>query len=119
QFTVKFSGNFVTSENDYEVPEKHYQNRNGQYKNQTFNLGAGYRVSPENTLYWQTQLFSGLQHYPIFSEFTTPTHYRSDTFRSLIDWRYQSAKVQNSVKLAYIQDEFSYFDRPDRPKSSG
>ncbi|WP_332021228.1 TonB-dependent receptor, partial [Kaistella sp.] len=36
--SVKFSGNYSESKNYYEVPEKNYQNINGQYQNKNFNL---------------------------------------------------------------------------------
>lgn len=119
KLSVNISANLVASDNDYEVPEQNYLNRNGAYDNKTINISAGYRIASKNTVYWQTHVYTGMQHYPVFTEYTTPTRYRSDIFRTLLDWRYQSAKIQNSLKTAYLQDEFQYFDRPNRPKSSG
>lgn len=117
--SVKVSGNFVKSDNDYEVPEKKYLNLNGEYDNRTFNLGAAYKIDAKNTISWQTQLYDGIQHYPIFSEYATKTKYFSYTFRSLADWNFKTAKIQNSFKLAFLEDEFQYFDNTDKPKSSG
>ena len=119
KFSIKFSGNLVQSENDYEVPEERYVNGNGQYDNRTFNLGAAYKLTLKNTISWQTQIYDGVQNYPVFSEFATKTKYFSDSFRSLIDWNYANDKIKNSVKLAYLQDEFQYFDNIAKPKSSG
>ncbi len=118
KFSVKAGFALSSSENDYEVPEKKYLNRNGQYDNRSFSLGAGYRLNPEHTFLWQTVFFDGDQHYPT-SEFGTPTKYLSDTFRTVVDWRYRSDKIRNSLKTAYLEDTYSYFEDTDFPKSSG
>ncbi len=118
KFSIKVSGNFVKSDNDYEIPEKDYINLNGQYVNRTFNLGAAYKIDPKNMLSWQTQIYDGAQHYPT-SEFGTKTKYLTNTLRSLINWNFNSAKIINNFKVAYLQDEFQYFDDIDQPKSSG
>ena len=119
KISVKVSGNYVESENDYEVPEKNYINLNGQYSNKTFNLGFGYKINQKNTFSWQTQLYSGIQHYPIFSEYATKTKYLTNNFRSLASWDFKSMKVQNVLRLAFLEEEFQYFAYIDRPKSSG
>ncbi|MBF8458299.1 TonB-dependent receptor [Kaistella sp. G5-32] len=119
KLSVKVSGNFVKSDNYYEVPEKKYVNLNGEYDNRTFNLGAAYKLDHRNTISWQTQIYDGVQHYPVSSEDFTKTKYFSDTFRSLVAWDFKNKKIQNSFKLAYLQDEFQYFDHIENPKSSG
>ena len=117
--SVKVSGNFVKSDNDYEVPEKKYLNLNGEYNNRTFNIGVAYKIDPKNTISLQTQIYDGVQHYPVYSEDFTKTKYFSDTFRSLVSWDLKAKKLQNSFKLAYLEDEFQYFDHIENPKSSG
>ncbi len=116
--SVKVSANFVKSENDYEVPEKNYVNRNGEYLNRTFNLGTAYKINEKNTIYAQTQIYSGIQHFPT-SEFGTKTKYLSNTFRSLLNWNYASENSTNSFKVAFLEDEFQYFAHIEYPKSSG
>ena len=117
--SVKVSGNFVKSDNDYDVPEKNYTNLNGEYDNRNFNLGAAYKINSKNTISWQTQIYNGVQHYPIFSESMTKTKYISDTFRSLVNWNFRTEKVQNIFRLAYLEDEFQYFSNINKAKSSG
>ena len=119
KLSVKVSGNFVKSDNDYDVPEKKYLNLNGEYNNRTFNIGVAYKIDSKNTISWQTQIYDGVQHYPVYSEDFTKTKYFSDTFRSLVSWDFKAKKLQNSFKLAYLEDEFQYFDHIENPKSSG
>lgn len=116
--SLKISGSFNKSENDYEVPEKRYINYNGQYENKSINIGIAYKLNPNNTIAWQTQFFDGSQHYPT-SPLATKTKYLSDSFRSLVDWMFRSEKIKNSLKLAYLEDEFQYFQNINFPKSSG
>ena len=119
RLSVKVSGNLVSSDNVYKIPEEDYINLNGQYDNRTFNIGAAYKVNAQNTIFWQTQIYDGVQHYPVRSEDYSKTKYFTDSFRSLVSWNYNSTKIQNSFKVAYLEDEFQYFDHIDRPKSSG
>lgn len=116
--SVKFSGNYSESTNYYEVPEKNYQNINGQYQNKNFNLGVAYKIGSGNTLAWQTQHFSGSQHYPT-TEFGSRSKYLSDSFRTTLSWNFKSKKIQNILRLAYLEDEFQYFSTIEKPKSSG
>ncbi len=118
KLSVKFSGNYVESENDYKVPEKKYTNFNGQYGNKTFNLGIGYKINPSNTIAWQTHLYDGIQNYPT-SEFGTKTKYLSKSFRSLLNWDFHSEKIKNILKLAFLEEEFQHFQNSNLPKSSG
>lgn len=119
KLSVKISGNYVESENDYEVPEKNYRNFNGQYHNKNINLGFGYKLNSRNLISWQTEFFDGLQHYPVWSENSVGSKYTSNNFRSLLSWDYHSRKIKNTLRIAYVEDEFGYFENSNKTKSSG
>ncbi len=119
KFSVKVSGNYVISQNDYEVPEKEYINRNGRFYNSSINIGASYKIAPHQTISWQNQIFDGSQHYPIFTENGNKTKYKAQTHRSLISWDITRNNLSNSLKAAYTEDNFQYFGDIDKPKESG
>ncbi|WP_029294924.1 TonB-dependent receptor plug domain-containing protein [Chryseobacterium hispalense] len=119
KFSVKVSGNYVISQNDYEVPEKEYINRNGRYYNSSINIGASYKIAPHQTISWQNQIFDGSQHYPIFTENGNKTKYNAQTLRSIISWDVTRNDFSNSLKVAYTEDNFQYFGDIDKPKESG
>ena len=119
KLSVKVSGNFVKSDNNYEVPEENYTNLNGEYDNRTFNLGAAYKIDSKNTISWQTHLFDGVQHFPVFFESSTKTKYLAKTFRSLLSWDFKSEKVHNILRTVYLEDEFQYFGNINSSKTSG
>ena len=108
-FSFNFNFNHSQSENEYEVEEKYYKNRNGAYQNSAFNLGMAYKLSTNNELYWQTQLYDGVQNYALLSEFSTPTKYETQSFRSLLGWKLKNRKISNEFKLAYLTDDYQYF----------
>ncbi|SHF19811.1 TonB-dependent receptor plug domain-containing protein [Chryseobacterium takakiae] len=119
KFSIKVSGNYVISQNDYEVPEKEYINRNGRFHNSSINIGASYKIAPHQTISWQNQLFDGSQHYPIFTESGNKTKYKAQTLRSLLSWDVTRNNFSNSLKAAYTEDNFQYFGDIDKPKESG
>jgi iron complex outermembrane receptor protein len=119
KFSVKISGNYFISQNDYEVEEKEYINRNGRYYNTTFNVGASYKIAPHQTISWQNQIYDASQHYPIFVENGNKTKYNSQTLRSLLAWDINKNNLSNSLKVAYTEDNFQYFGDINQPKTSG
>ncbi len=119
KFSIKFSGNYTISKNDYEVDEKNYINRNGNYYNTTFNFGLSYKLNYNNKISWQSQLFDSSQHYPVFFETTTPTKYKAQNTRSLIAWEYNKKNINNNLRLAYTEENFQYYANIIEPKSSG
>lgn len=119
KFSFNASGSFSSSENDYEVPEKDYKNLSGQYENKSFSLNSGYKINDQNTISWISEIFNASQNYPVFSISQTKTKYESNTFRSLLTWKYRSEKIENYFRTAYLEDEFGYFAKIDGPKSSG
>lgn len=119
KFSFKVSGNYFISQNDYEVPEKEYINRNGSYYNTSINIGASYKIAPHQMISWQNQFFDGSQHYPIFTENGNKTKYNAQTLRSLISWDISKNDFSNSLKAAYTEDNFQYFGDIDKPKESG
>ncbi len=108
-FSFNFNINHSQSKNEYEVEEKYYKNRNSAYQNSAFNLGIAYKTSSNNELYWQTQLYDGVQNYALLSEFSTPTKYKTQNFRSLLGWKLKNRKLSNEFKISYLTDDYQYF----------
>lgn len=119
KLSVKLSANYSESENKYEVPQRQYTNLSGEYYNKNINLGFGYRFASQDTVLWQSQLYSGAQHYPVLMESAVKPQYLSDQFRSLISWNHRHNKIKNVLNASYLEDEFRYFSNMDLPKTSG
>ncbi|KQT20580.1 TonB-dependent receptor [Chryseobacterium sp. Leaf404] len=120
RFSFKASGNYSFSENDYTVPEsRNYINRNGQYENSKINISAAYRLNKAHQISWISEFFNANQHFPVFFDSATPTKYETQNIRSLISWDWTKARFNNSLKIAYTEENFQYFSNLDQPKTSG
>ncbi|WP_426474729.1 TonB-dependent receptor plug domain-containing protein [Chryseobacterium balustinum] len=119
KFSFKVSGNYLISENDYEVPEENYINRNGKFYNSTLNIGTSYKIADNQTISWQSQFYDATQNYRILEENLNKTSYEAQTFRSLVSWDINKSKVSNSLKAAYTEDNFQYFGIYNAPFTSG
>ena len=82
-------------------------------------MGFGYRFGPWNKVYWQSQFFDGLQHFPIFSENQIRTKYATKSSRNLFSWNFKQKSTENDLKIAFLEENFDYFENINRPKSSG
>lgn len=124
KLSVKVSGSYLTSQNDYKVPEfvvgsTGFYNVNGRYYNTSVNIGASYKIADHQTISWQNQMFDASQHYPVFEQIGNRTKYKAQTLRSLIAWDINKSNLSNSLKAAYTEDNFQYFSDLNQPKASG
>lgn len=119
KMTFAASASYSGSANDYKVPEKDYISRNAGFHKTGMNLGIGYRLSRSHELYWQSQVFSGMQHFPISSETANRTKYGTYNLRTMLGWNYNSPALKNQLSLAYLEENFDFYQDIDLPKSSG
>lgn len=109
KFSFQFAVNHNRSKNNYEVEEKYYVNRNGAYDNTGVNLGFAYKLDEKNEIYSQSQIFDATQNFPLLSEFSSPTKYLSQNFRSLAGWGFKNENIKNDFKIAYLTDDYQYY----------
>jgi iron complex outermembrane receptor protein len=88
-FSVQLSANHSISENNFEIPERDYYNRNGKYSNGSVNIGMAYKINPTHKISWISECYRGNQRYPIFSENQNKTQYLTENFKSLGVWDWQ------------------------------
>ncbi|WP_312398323.1 TonB-dependent receptor domain-containing protein [Chryseobacterium sp.] len=119
KFSFKVSGNYSVSENDYKVDDLNYINRNGNYNNSAFNVGVSYKLSKNQKISWQSQFYDSSQHFPIYELSETKTKYETQSTRSLISWDINNKTFSNSLKAAYTEENFQYFNNLNAPKFSG
>lgn len=118
KLSVRFSGSYQISENDYEVKDQDYIHRNGKYYSTQFNLAAAYKIAPYQKLSWLTEWYNATQYFPIFSENTTRTQYDSQNMRSLISWSLDKSNLTNTLIAAYIEENFQYYGNINQPKTN-
>ena len=118
KLSVKISGNYSVSENNYEVDDMKFSNVNGSFYNTVANFGISYKLNKKQKLSWQSQLYDSSQHFPIYQSTETKTKYETQSTRSLLSWDVNTNKFVNSLKMAYTEDDFQYFNNINSPKFS-
>ena len=121
KLSVKLNASLSKSSNDYEIPEKNYINRNGQYEQLHYGISAGYRFGTQHEISMHSLYSSGTQHFPVFDATTTPTKYQTDGIKTLFNYRMNKERFSNQLSTSYIEDTFSYFGniRDLHPSSGG
>ena len=111
-----------SSDNDYKFIGKNQRNTNGQYFNTSFDAAVGYKFNRRHQLEFFSQIADGERHFAITSPYAIRTKYQDFNTRNLINWTFKpSAKATSKLKLAYISEQYKYFDdiKKDEFLSSG
>lgn len=107
-----------SSDNDFEIESKKYINRNGQYWNNTFDGSLGYKLDVNNQFSLFLQAYKDERHFAIVEEHATKTKYENQNFRGLLTWENRWNRLKSNFKLAYLNEDFKYFERLDKDFSS-
>jgi vitamin B12 transporter len=119
KLSIQVSGNYTTSENDYNVKEKNYDNLNGKYSNGGIHWALAYKISPAHQISWITDGYTGKQGFPIFETSQNRSQYHTQNFRSLGIWDFSTSQLSNHLRLAYTEDEFKYYQKENFDPTSG
>ena len=107
-----------SSDNDFEIESKKYINRNGQYWNNTLDGSLGYKLDTNNQLSIFLQAYQDQRHFAIVEEHASKTKYENQNFRGLLTWENRWNRLKSNFKLAYLNEDFKYFERLDEDFSS-
>ena len=59
-----------------------------------------------------------IQHFLYFWKHNK-TKYETQNFQSLINWEYAKNKLENELKLAYLEENFQYYPDIDQTTNTG
>ncbi len=100
-----------SSDNDYKFVGKDQRNINGQYFNNTFDAAVGYKFNRRHQIEFFSQMNDGERHFAITSPYAIRTKYQDFNTRNLLNWTFKpSTKVTSKLRLAYISEQYHYFD---------
>lgn len=104
-----------SSDNDYEYIGRNRKNENGEYYNQSLNFSAGYKINENNFLKFYSLLFDGERHFSGTITVTSKNKYQDFTTRNMLEWVSFRNKFTSKLKLAYLTEEYNYFENKDNP----
>ncbi|SIQ56133.1 TonB-dependent receptor plug domain-containing protein [Maribacter ulvicola] len=105
--------NYNASDNNYKYLNTDEENRNGAFENLNLNWNIGYVLSQNQVLKLYHQTFIGDRNLSGTLVFLGRSKYKDNHYRTQVEWGHFGAKATSKVKLAYLQEEFKYFENKD------
>lgn len=109
-WSLLVSGARNSSDNDYKLPNDRGENSNGEFYNNTLNIGVAYRFSRQNTLKFYSELFEGARHFSLIRPSETKTKYKNLNSRNLLEWENKFSNFTSLAKVAFLDEHYKYFD---------
>ena len=119
KWAFKVAATYNRSENDYKFIDTRFKdedgnllkNENGNYLNYSIDASLGYPFSKRNQLYFFTTYYYGNRLFSagLPNPSSGSERNRDFTQRNLLKWNFNFSKFRQSLKLAYLTQEFRYF----------
>jgi vitamin B12 transporter len=107
-----------TSANDFDLKHSGRQNENGQYYNTSLDFGLGLKIDANNLFRILSYAYDGQRHFSLISPTDSKTKYRDRNARALLEWTNTSGLLSSKVKLAYLGEQYNYFDNVNNPATN-
>lgn len=118
QFKLKLAYARRQSDNDYEIKRQNRQNENGQFEMNSIDAVMTAQVSPDNVLKYFGNFTFGERHFSMIRATDPQTKYDNVDTRNMIEWHNTSNAIQSKLKLAYLTEQFTFFDNLERGTST-
>ncbi|WP_435132966.1 TonB-dependent receptor plug domain-containing protein [Formosa sp. A9] len=99
-----------SSDNDYDYIDSDNFNRNGQFYNTSLSANISYKLNRKNILKFYSYAFDGDRHFSLIFPSETATKYHDFNTRNLIEWDGFYSKFVSKLKLAYLTEDYKYYD---------
>lgn len=101
------------SDNDYDYLGTTLKNENGQFYNSSINAQLGYHINAKNTLRFYSQFYEGERNFSGTTAALSKSKYQNADSRNLMEWEVRFGKLISKTKLAFLSEEFKYFENKD------
>jgi iron complex outermembrane receptor protein len=116
-WSLSIAGARNSSDNDYEYPDNG-ENLNGQFFNNTLDVGLAYKIAPKNYLRAFSSFSHAGRHFSLIRPSETPTKYRDINSRNLLEWETGISHFKSTTKLAFLDESFRYYENLSSDKYS-
>jgi len=106
------------SENDYPYDNSDLFNENGEYKNYNINGVFAFKINDKNRLGFYTSIFDNDRNTSRTITAASNAKLLNFNSRYLLDWKYLGNRYTSSLKLAYLNESFTYFFDKDLSNTS-
>jgi iron complex outermembrane receptor protein len=106
------------SDNDYDIPSQNRLNENGQFYMNSLDAVVRLDISDHDVLSYFSNFTFGERHFSLVRTSDPRTKYDNVDTRNMIEWQNTSNNIQSKLKIAYLTEEFTFFENLDRDTSS-
>ena len=106
------------SNNDFDIPSQDRQNQNGQFEMNSLDAVVRLDIDDDNVLSYFSNFSFGERNFSVIRPTDPQTKYDNVDTRNMIEWQSTSDKIQSKLKLAYLTEQFTFFDNLSRNSSS-
>lgn len=120
KWAFKIAGSYNKSDNDYEFLDTRFRdendnllkNENANYDNYAVDISLGYKFSNINKLYFYSTKYEGDRLFSAGIPNPSSGSERNQDFnqRNLLKWNLSFSKFDQSLKVAYLTQEYRYFN---------
>lgn len=115
---VQFNVAGIVSENNFKYPGTEKVNTNGDYDNFSGSFSAAHIFDDSNTIKFYTNYFSGERGFSGTLFAPSNSKYEDINSRNLVEWKNFSEYFISSLKLAYLDETYRYFENRHREEYS-
>ena len=108
-----------SSDNDFDYVDGTGRNDNGQYYNNNFSAAVGYRFRNSSMLRYYSNFYEGNRHFSLLSPTDNRTRYEDFNVRNLLEYVTSKGNFSSNAKLAYIIEDYKYFEDIDNEVHDG
>jgi len=105
--------NYNTSDNNYKYLNTGDENKNGEFNNLNLNWNIGYVLSENQILKLYHQTFISDRNLSGNLVVLGRSKYKDNQYRTQLEWGSYGPKAISKIKLAYLQEEYKYFENKD------
>ncbi|WP_298476733.1 TonB-dependent receptor [uncultured Maribacter sp.] len=108
--SYSFGINYNRSDNNYRYIKTDEINKNGEFENLNVNLNAGYVLTEKQVVKLYHQSFIGDRNLSGNIFVLGRSKYKDNHYRTQLEWGRFEKKTISKFKLAYLQEEFKFFE---------
>ncbi|WP_405566681.1 TonB-dependent receptor plug domain-containing protein [Polaribacter sp. Asnod6-C07] len=105
---------YNASDNDFKYLNSNLKNDNGAFNNYNFDVNYGYKIDAKNQLKFYGSSFFSKRDLSRTLNAPSNDSYKDISLKNLLEWnRFLSAKENITTRVAYLFDEFKYYDNKE------
>ncbi len=103
----------ISSENDYKYTRTEKRNENGDFYNVSLNASIARWIDDSNILKFYSNYYKGDRGFSGTLNLPSNSKYEDRNSRNLLEWKSFLGNFISSLKLAWLQEEFKYYENQD------